>query len=62
MKTCTRTLTGLVLLLCSFASAPALVRAADHADGPRASNNASADLADVFFFLDPNDNSQVVSN
>jgi hypothetical protein len=60
MKTCARTLAGLALVLCSFAFAPALVQAADHADGPRASNNASADLADVFFFLDPNDNSNVI--
>src|SRR3954470_19644075 len=35
-------------------------RAADHGDSPTASNNASADLNDVFFFLDPNDNSRVV--
>jgi len=36
------------------------VRAADHGDAPNASNNASADLNDVFFFLDPNDNNRVV--
>ncbi|MFL6590481.1 MAG: DUF4331 family protein [Chthoniobacterales bacterium] len=35
-------------------------RAADHGDSPTASNNASADLNDVFFFLDPNDNSRVI--
>jgi hypothetical protein len=36
------------------------VRAADHGDGPTASNDASADLNDIFLFLDPNDNSRVV--
>ena len=35
-------------------------RAADHADGPAVSNDAAADLADVFFFLDPNDNTRVI--
>ena len=34
--------------------------AADHGDSPTASNNASADLNDVFFFLDPTDNSRVI--
>jgi len=36
------------------------VRAADHGDSPTASNNASADLNDVFVFLDPNDNNRVI--
>jgi hypothetical protein len=36
------------------------VHAADHGDSPTASNNASADLNDVFFFLDPNDNNRVI--
>jgi hypothetical protein len=35
-------------------------RAADHGDSPTASNDASADINDVFFFLDPNDNSRVI--
>ncbi len=35
-------------------------RAADHGDSPTASNNASADLNDVFFFLDPTDNNRVI--
>ena len=35
-------------------------RAADHGDSPTASNDAAADLNDVFLFLDPNDNSRVV--
>ena len=60
MKTYPRPLAGLALLLFLFAFTPGLARAADHADGPSAANNASADLADVFFFLDPNDNSRAV--
>ena len=36
------------------------VRAADHGDSPTASNDAAADLNDVFLFLDPNDNSRVI--
>ncbi|MEY2499631.1 MAG: hypothetical protein QOD12_3187 [Verrucomicrobiota bacterium] len=47
-------LSGAVLF--SFHSA----RAADHGDSPTASNNASADLNDVFIFLDPNDNNRVI--
>ncbi|HEX4640269.1 MAG TPA: DUF4331 family protein [Chthoniobacterales bacterium] len=35
-------------------------RGADHGDGPTASNDASADLNDIFLFLDPNDSSRVV--
>lgn len=35
-------------------------RAADHGDGPTASNDASADIGDIFFFLDPNDNNRVI--
>jgi hypothetical protein len=36
------------------------VRAADHGDSPTASNDAAADLNDVFLFLDPNDNNRVI--
>jgi hypothetical protein len=35
-------------------------RAADHGDAPTASNNASTDINDVYFFLDPNDNTRVI--
>src|SRR5690349_8906289 len=36
-------------------------RAADHGDSPIiASERGGADIADIFFFLDPNDNSQAV--
>jgi hypothetical protein len=34
--------------------------AADHGDAPTASNNASTDINDVYFFLDPNDNNRVI--
>ncbi|MFN2453031.1 MAG: DUF4331 family protein [Pyrinomonadaceae bacterium] len=34
-------------------------RAADHAEAPLAAADPGADLADVFAFLDPNDNSKV---
>jgi hypothetical protein len=34
--------------------------AADHGDGPRASNDQAADIADVYFFLDPNDPTMAV--
>ncbi|HZS06003.1 MAG TPA: DUF4331 family protein [Blastocatellia bacterium] len=34
--------------------------AADHGDAPIASNDRSADLNDLYFFLDPTDNSKVV--
>jgi hypothetical protein len=36
------------------------IEAADHGDAPFASNNQSTDIADVFAFLDPNDNSKLV--
>jgi hypothetical protein len=35
-------------------------RAADHAEAPFAAADPDADLADVYFFLDPNDNSKVI--
>ena len=55
------TLAVLVVALCGalFLSFN-IARAADHADGPAASNDAAADLADVIFFLDPNDNNKVI--
>lgn len=39
---------------------PAFVRAADHADAPTLAGDQGADLADVYAFLDPNDNEQIV--
>jgi hypothetical protein len=52
------------LLLAALSSAALFsfssLRAADHGDSPTAANEASADLNDVFLFLDPNDNDRVV--
>ena len=61
MKIPLRTLGSTLLLLglCVFTPL-ASVRAADHADSPSSANNSSADLADAYFFLDPNDNTRVV--
>lgn len=39
---------------------PHSARAADHGDAPATSNDQAADLADVYFFLDPNDNTKAV--
>jgi|GEM_PF-349497 len=51
----------LSLLLCAISLGAEALHAADlPADGPAASNDASADLANVFFFLDPNDNNNVI--
>lgn len=36
------------------------VHGADHGDGPNASNDASGDLNDIYAFLDPNNNGEVV--
>ena len=60
MKTSLHTLIRSFLLLCALCFLPAFARAADHGDSPSSGNNASADLADVFFYLDPNDNSKAV--
>lgn len=47
--------------LAVIAAAPfSAVYAADHGDGPVASLDASADLADAYFFIDPNDPSSAV--
>jgi hypothetical protein len=35
-------------------------RAADHGDSPSVDNDSGADLADLFAFLDPNDNTRVI--
>lgn len=52
--------TSLAPLLCIFCFGPGVLRAADHGDSPSSSNNASADLGDVFFFLNPTDNTRAV--
>lgn len=39
---------------------PTAARAADHRDAPSLAHDCGADIADLYFFLDPNDNSKVV--
>ena len=53
---------GLSLLFClAFCICnPLPVRAADHGDSPSSASNQGADLGDIYFFLDPNDNSKAV--
>ena len=53
-------LVGTILALAAPFAMPTTMRAADHGDGPTASNDQACDIADVFFFLDPNDNSQAI--
>jgi hypothetical protein len=55
------------LVLLTVALVPALLlapathtNAADHGDAPAASLDRAADLADIYTFLDPNDNSRVI--
>ena len=48
-----------VVFSITFAPLP-IVRAADHAEATIVAEDPGADLADVFAFLDPNDNSKVV--
>lgn len=43
-----------------FGLATTSARAADHGDAPNIDNDAGADIADVFAFLDPNDNTRVI--
>src|SRR5258705_13744127 len=43
-----------------MAIAPIAVRAADHAEAPLVESDQAADIADVYTFLDPNDNSKVI--
>jgi hypothetical protein len=60
MKKPLQLFTAGALALTSLLAAPIAVRAADHADGPTVANDQGADLADVYAFLDPNDNSKTV--
>ena len=55
-----RTASFLTLALGFCLNAAPRIDAADHGDAPFASNNQSTDIADVFAFLDPNDNSKLV--
>ena len=51
---------ALTLALAFSLNAAPCIHAADHGDAPIAGNNQSTDIADVFAFLDPNDNSRLV--
>src|ERR1041385_1277475 len=47
-------------LLAAQTLAPLAARAADHAEAPLVESDQAADIADVYTFLDPNDNSKVI--
>ncbi len=49
-----------VIAITLFFTAHIPIEAADHGDSPIPSVDRSADLADVYSFLDPNDNSRVI--
>jgi hypothetical protein len=56
-----RTLTIVLALACAGTLMYALrLHAADHADAPLVAHDQAADIGDVYFFLDPNDNTQVI--
>src|SRR6266567_4730832 len=50
----------IILTLAVSALTGRLSRAADHGDAPNVAGDQGADLADVYFFLDPNDNSKLI--
>jgi hypothetical protein len=56
----TRTVLRIIVLISGIFFGLGVLRAADHRDGPRVSLDAAADIADVFLFKDPNDNTRVV--
>jgi hypothetical protein len=49
-----------VLFIFAISFGPGALRAADHRDGPRISVDAAVDIGDLYFFLDPNDNTRAV--
>lgn len=51
-----------ISLLCvaAFCGSVGAVRAADHGDAPNVAGDQACDIADVYFFLDPNNNNKVV--
>ena len=53
-------LLGTIHALAAPFALPTAARAADHGDAPTASLDQSADIADVFFFRDPNDNTKAI--
>jgi hypothetical protein len=50
----------LAALMLSLAQGQISVQAADHGDAPALASDPGADIADLFFFLDPSDNTQAV--
>src|SRR5213595_1840216 len=50
----------LTLAVSAFCLNAQLGRAADHGDAPNVAGDQGADLADVYFLLDPHDNSKLV--
>jgi hypothetical protein len=48
------------LALAGLSITPSRIDAADHGDGPTANLDKSADLGDLYAFLDPNDNSKLI--
>ena len=56
-----RTLTIVLALACAGILTYVLrLHAADHGDAPLTAHDQAADIGDVYFFLDPNDNTQVI--
>src|ERR1051326_2901544 len=55
MKRHLQSITAVTLALASY-----LAWAADHAEAPLVESDQAADIADVYSFLDPNDNSKVI--
>jgi hypothetical protein len=60
VRTLTRILGAALLSSAAAVTAPPPSMAADHGDAPYASVKRSADLNDLYLFLDPNDNNRVV--
>src|SRR5437899_4003975 len=48
------------LILTLIVALAVTLRAADHAEAPSVESDQAADIADVYTFLDPNDNSKVI--
>src|SRR5215475_8922767 len=53
-------ITGLIFAIAGMTIPVPVMNAADHAESTSVAGDPGADLADVFAFLDPNDNSKVV--
>ena len=51
---------GKYIVLSLLAAVPLIIWAADHADSPLVASDPGADLADVYAFLDPNDNTKAI--